>query len=174
LQDRLVKELRLAGIATIEAGNAFLTSFLAAHNERFGKPPFSEADAHRPFPANQVLADVFAWKEERTVTQSLTVQYDKVMFLLEQTEAARKLARKRVTIIDYPDGRLAIRHNGLDLPYRTFDQLQKVDQAAIVENKRLGTVLGYIAQRQAEIEAARSQKTPRRRGQAERHMFKTG
>jgi hypothetical protein len=34
---------------------------------------------------------------------------------------ARCLARKRVTVIDYPDGRLAIRHNGIDLPYRTFD-----------------------------------------------------
>ena len=117
---------------------------------------------------------MFAWKEERTVTQSLTVQYDKVMFLLEPTEAARALARKRVTIIDDPDGRLAIRHNGLDLPYRTFDRLQKVDQAAVVENKRLGAVLSYIAQRQAETEAARSKKAPRRRGQAERHMFKSG
>jgi Winged helix-turn helix len=174
LQDRLVKEMRLAGISTIEAANAFLPDFLATHNERFGKQPFDEADAHRPLPADQILADVFAWKEERTVTQNLTVQYDKVMFLLEQTEAARKLARKRVMIIDYPDGGLAIRHEGVDLPYRTFDRLRKVDQAAIVENKRLGAVLTYIAERQAEMETKRSKKAPRRRGQAERHMFKAG
>jgi len=41
--------------------------------------------------------------------------------------------------------RFAIRHNGVDLPYRTFDKRQQVNQAAIVENKRLGPVLAYIA-----------------------------
>lgn len=53
------------------------------------------------------------------------------MFLLEPTDAARALARKRVTIIDDPDGGLVIRYKGLDLPYRTFDKLQKVDSAII-------------------------------------------
>src|SRR6202030_151051 len=42
LQDRLVKELRLAGLSTIASGNAFLPTFMASHNERFAKPPFSE------------------------------------------------------------------------------------------------------------------------------------
>jgi hypothetical protein len=77
-----------------------------------------------------------------------------------------------VTIVDYPDGRIAIRHKGRDLPFRTFDKLQKVNQAAIVENKRLGEVLAYIAARQQERNEGRSQKAPRRQGQAERHMFK--
>jgi hypothetical protein len=44
-------------------------------------------------------------------------------------------------VIDYPDGRLSIRHDGVDLPYRTFDKRPQVNQAAIVENKRLGPVL---------------------------------
>ena len=77
-----------------------------------------------------------------------------------------------MTILDYPDGRIAIRHKGRDLPYRIFDKLQKVNQAAIVENKRLGEVLAYAAARQAEQTRARSKKAPRRQGQAERHMFK--
>lgn len=85
---------------------------------------------------------------------------------------ARSLARQRVTIIDYPDGRIAIRHKGRDLPYRTFDKLQKVDQAAIVDNKRLGEVLAYIAARQEQKAEGRSKKAPRRQGQAEGHMFK--
>ena len=49
-----------------------------------------------------------------------------VLFILEPTGIARSLARKRVTVIDYPDGRLAIRHNGGDLPYRTFDKRPQV------------------------------------------------
>ena len=173
LQDRLVKEMRLAGISTIEAANAFLPGFLADHNRRFAKEPISPSDAHRPVPQDMVLEDIFAWKEERTVTRNLTLQDDKVLFLLEPTELTRPLARQRVTVIDYPDGRLAIRHNGVDLPYRTYDKLRRVTHAAIVENKRLSEVLAYVAQRQQERDEQRSAKAPRRRGQDERHMFKT-
>ena len=173
LQDRLVKELRLSGISDVSGANAFLPGFLAQYNARFGKPPHSDEDAHRPVSDAHSLEDVFAWKEERTLTKNLTVQYDKVLFLLEPNEVTRPLARQRVTIVDYPDGRIAIRHKGRDLPYRTFDKLQKVDQAAIVENKRLSEVLAYVAARQAQRTEGRSKKAPRRQGQAERHMFKS-
>ena len=120
------------------------------------------------------LDDVFAWKEERTVTTNLTLQYDQVMFLLEPSPATRPLARQRVMVIDYPDGRIAVRHAGIDLPYRTFDRRRRVDQAAIVENKRLGEVLAYIAEKQKSLDMSRSKNAPRRHGQADRHMFKTG
>ena len=68
----------------------------------------------------------------------MTLQYDKVVFLLEPNAITRELGRKRVTIVDYPDGRLAIRYRGLDLPYTTFDKLRQVSQVTIVENKHLG------------------------------------
>ena len=84
-------------------------------------------------------------REERTVSNNLTLQYDKVVFLLQPNEITRELRRKRVTVIDYPDGRLAIRYRGLDLPYITFDKLRQVSQASIVENKHLGAVLSHIA-----------------------------
>src|SRR5258707_8593567 len=89
------------------------------------------------------------------------------------TGIARSLARKRVTVIDYPDGRLTIRYNGVDLPYRTFDKRPQVNQAAIVENKRLGPILAYIAEQQKKLDMSRSAKAPRRRGQ-KNHMFKVG
>jgi hypothetical protein len=173
LQDRLVKELRLAEVNDIKAANAFLPAFIETFNARFGKPPFDVTDGHRPLVEPFKLDNVFAWKEERTVSNALTLQYDKVLFLLEPNEFTRPLARKRVTVLDYPDGRLAIQYEGRDLPYKAFDKLQKVNQAAIVENKRLSEVLAYVAERQKEFEhKMRSKKAPRRRGQAERHMFK--
>ena len=79
------------------------------------------------------------------MTGSLTLHYNKVLFLLEPTDVARGLARKRVTVHEFPDGRLAIRHRGVDLPFRAFDKLRRVDQAAVVENKRLGAVLARSA-----------------------------
>src|SRR6476646_4560124 len=140
LQDRLVKEMRLRSIDTVAAGNAFLPIFMADYNTRFAKAPFDERDLHRPLVGDDDLDDAFAWKEDRTVSKNLTLQYDKVLFILEPNEITRSLACKRVMILDYPDGRFAIRHNGVDLPYRTFDKRPQVNQAAIVENKRLGPV----------------------------------
>jgi hypothetical protein len=173
LQDRLVKELRLAGISTVEAGNAFLPAFMADFNRRFAKTPFSDKDLHRPLTEHDELDDVFAWQEERTISRSLTLQYDQVLFILEPNETTLSLARQRVTVYDYPDGRLAIKHKGLSLPYRIFDRRQRVNQAAVVENKRLGPVLAYIAERQKELDMSRSNSAPRRRGQG-KSLFKVG
>lgn len=172
LQDRLVKEMRLAGISTIEAGNAFLPAFMEDYNRRFAKLPFNDKDLHRPFAAHDDIEDAFAWKEERTASFNLTLQHDKVLFMLEPNEVTRPLARQRVMIYDFPDGRLEIRHNGLCLPYRTFDKLRQVDQAAIVENKRLGPILAMLAEQQKQMYMSRSNKAPRR-GQGQ-SMFKVG
>ena len=149
LQDRLVKELRLAGASTIEAANALLPAFITAYNARLAKPPRSDRDLHRPLRPTDDLDEIMAWREERTVSSSLTLQYDKVLFLLEPNAITRPLARQRVTVVNYPDGRFAIRHRGIDLPFRPFDKLRQVDQAAVVENKRLGAALAHIRERQA-------------------------
>src|SRR6201996_3527863 len=76
LQDRLVKELRLAGAATLAEGNALLPTFIADYNARFAKAPANDKDLHRPLRAGDDLDDTFAWKEERTLSQALTLQYD--------------------------------------------------------------------------------------------------
>jgi hypothetical protein len=154
LQDRLVKELRLAGISTVAAANAFLPTFMADYNARFGKEPRRPEDLHRPAPDAAELDEIMTVREERTVSANLTLHYDKMLILLEANEATRGLARRRVTVVNYPDGRFAIRHKGLDLPFRVFDKLRKVDQAAVVENKRLGAVLAHIRERQDAYEPA--------------------
>ncbi len=154
LQDRLVKELRLAGVGTIEAANAFLPAFVADYNARFAKGPRLAKDLHRQAPGTADLDEIMTVREERTVSASLTLRYDKMLLLLEPTEATRGLARRRVTVVNHPDGRFAIRHRGLDLPFRVFDKLCKVERAAIVESERLGAVLAHIRERQDAYEPA--------------------
>lgn len=173
LQDRLVKELRLKGINSVEGGNAMLPGFMADYNSRFAKEPRNGHDMHRIISEADNLTKAFAWREDRTVSNSLTLQYDKVLFILEPTEITRDLRRKRVTVADYPDGRLTISYNGVELPYRRFDKAQQVSQALIVENKHLGAVLEFIRDQQQETPQQRSKKAPRRHGQAN-HMFKVG
>jgi hypothetical protein len=175
LQDRLVKELRLAGAATLADGNALLPAFMADYNARFAKAPANNKDLHRSLRAGDDLDDAFAWKEERTLSQALTLQYDKVIFILEPSEPAKAAIGKRVTVIDYPDGRLAIRYRGVELAYRTFDKIRQVSQAAIVENKHLGAALAFIRDQQLRREPERrSDRAPRRRDQHNARLFKVG
>jgi len=175
LQDRLVKELRLAGAATLAEGNALLPAFIADYNARFAKAPANNRDLHRPLRAGDDLDNAFAWKEERTLSQALTLQYDKVMFILEPSEQAKAAIGKRVTVVDYPDGRLAIRYRGVELAYRTFDKIRQVSQAAIVENKQLGAALAFIRDQQLRRRPEhRSDRAPRRRDQHNPRLFKVG
>jgi hypothetical protein len=172
LQDRLVKELRLNGINTIEGANALLPAFMADYNARFAKEPRDSKNLHRPLSTTETLDDVFAWKEERTVSSSLTLQYDKVLFLLDSTPITCTLRRKRVTVADYPDGQLKILHKGVELPFRRFDKVRHVSQASIVENKRLGAVLSHIKCVQ-EQRGTQVRSGPRRQDQVN-HIFKVG
>jgi transposase len=129
LQDRLVKELRLRGIDTVDAANAYAPAFIAAYNARFAKPPKSEFDAHRPLRVDEDLEMLFMWRELRKVTKSLTVQYDRVIYLLEDTLANRKLIGRYLNVWEYPDGRIEIRADGVSLPYVPYDRLSRIDQA---------------------------------------------
>jgi Helix-turn-helix domain len=174
LQDRLVKDLRLAGVSTMADGNVFLPAFVADYNARFGKAPANPKDLHRPMSPRDQLDDEFTWQEERTLSQSLTLQYDKVLFILEPSETAQAAIGKRVTVVDYPDGRIAVRYKGEDLAYRTFDKIRKVNQATVVENKRLGSLLEMIkTYQETQPQEKRSRSAPKRRDQTG-HRFSVG
>lgn len=153
LQDRLVKELRLAGVNDIDAANAFLPAFMAGHNARFAKPPASGKDLHRALGPRDDLDEAFTWRETRTVSQALTLNYDRMVYILEQTPAALAAARKTAQVVEYPDGRIVVRHAGVDLAYRLFNKERRVDQGAIVENKFFGPLLAQIRDEQIRRDA---------------------
>lgn len=166
LQDRLVKERRLSGISDRETANAYLAEFIADYNAKFSKAPRNDKNLHRPLQASgDELDDIFAWREDRTVSNSLTLQYDRVVYLLAPNEVSCDLKRKRVTVFDYPDGTISIRYQGQDLPFSTFDKVRQVNQGAIVTHKRLGAVLEFVKEKQAKTPIKRSQKAPVRSGQ---------
>jgi hypothetical protein len=152
LQDRLVKELRLAGISSIEAANAWLPGFIAAHNARFGREPANAKDLHRPLTAADDLDEILAWREQRTVTHNLTLHYDRMMLILEPTPFARSLVRKKIEVVNYPDGRFVIQFEGKTLHFRAFDKIRTVEPGTIVDNKRLSAVLAMVKAQQVEYE----------------------
>jgi winged helix-turn helix protein len=149
LQDRMVKELRLAGISTITAANAWLPGFVTDYNTRFAREPLNAKDLHRPLTPADNLDEILAWREARTVTNNLTLHYDRMMLLLEPTPLARTLVRKKVDVVNYPDGRFVVQFEGTSLAFRVFDKIQTVAPGAIVENKRLGAALALVKEHQA-------------------------
>src|SRR6266436_6789697 len=149
LQDRMVKELRLAGVSSIAAANLWLPGFTTAYNTRFGRDPANAKDLHRPLAQADDLDEILAWREERTVTRNLTLHYDRMMLLLDPTSPARGLVRQKVEVVNYPDGRFAVQFNGAALGFKVFDKIQTVQPGAIVDNKRLSAVLEQVKAQQA-------------------------
>jgi hypothetical protein len=79
-----------------------------------------------------------------------------VVYLLEPSELAKGLRRQRLCVHDYPDGTVAIKYQGVDLPYRVFDKVRHVEPADIASNKRLGAALQYAQDQQREHPVTRS------------------
>ena len=88
-QDRLVKEMRVEGIATLEAANRFLEDWWVPFwNERFAVEPADPRDAHRPLPAGVDLEALFAETETRVVARDFTIRFRNRRWQIPETEAA--------------------------------------------------------------------------------------
>lgn len=105
-QDRLVTELRLAGITTIADANAFLPGYLARHNARFMVPAADPSPAWRSWPDGLTAEAVFAFWYERTVARDDTVAWDGGALTLPRRSDGRTRAGQRVRIAERLDGSL--------------------------------------------------------------------
>jgi len=154
LQDRLVKELRLAGINDMAADNAFLAGFMERFNARFAVEPLRPEDMHRPQTLSaERLADILCVRERRYVGQQLTLSYERQRVMLVENEVTRGLVGQYVDSYAYADGRVEFRWQGAALPYVSFDKNQRVTHAAVVENKRLSALLAYVKETQDTLPA---------------------
>lgn len=149
LQDRLVKELRLAGISDRIAANAFLPGFIASFNARFARQPRRPDNLHRPLNVEpDRLRQILCRRDERFVSRQLALSYEKKRIILEPNELSLSAVGKYVDLYEFGDGSLEIVKDGIPLPYTMFDKEQRVTHAAVTENKRLGEVLAFIKEQQ--------------------------
>jgi transposase len=110
LQDRLPKELQLAGITTVEAANRFIREiYLPEHNARFAVAPEQPESA---FVTDRGAAhrDILCVQEERLVGNDNTVRYRGLSLQIPPSPLRPHFVRARVRVHDYPDGTLAIFH----------------------------------------------------------------
>jgi transposase len=112
LQDRLVSELRLHSIDSLEAANAFLPGFIADHNRRFARPPAAARAVWRPCPP--ALALLLSCRYRRTVARDNTVRVGRRWVQLPPGPQRRSHAGRHVEVRELLDGRLVV----LDGPIR--------------------------------------------------------
>jgi hypothetical protein len=120
-QDRLVKELRLAGISTIAEANRFLwDKYIPGHNARFGVPPGQETDAHRPLLKTHRLDEILSLRHERVLQCDFTVQRGQHFLQILSQRGLRLRPKDRILLESRLDGSLHIRHRGRYLPFKTL------------------------------------------------------
>lgn len=119
LQDRLVKEMRLAGISDIASANRFLDGkYLQAFNRQFARAAASPVDMHRAVPRN--LNEVLSWEEERVVQGDWTVACAGKRYQLDRQHEALSLVRRKVIVRTLREGRVQLVYRGQALQWRTL------------------------------------------------------
>lgn len=121
LQDRLVKELRLAGIDTMESGNAFLPAFMADYNRRFAVAPRSEEDAHRAVLHDAAELDLILRRHAiRKLSKNLTFQYLNREYQITGQGKGYRLRGAAVTVCDAFGGEVSVLCKGRPLAFRVL------------------------------------------------------
>lgn len=117
LQDRLVKELRLAGISTMEGANAFVKNgYLKNHNAQFAVKAAEPTDAHRAL-AGQRLDAIFCLKEERVLMNDFTITYNKRIFQLSKRQKTLLRPRESIMVSEWLDGTIALAIRAITLNF---------------------------------------------------------
>jgi hypothetical protein len=139
LQDRLPKEMRLRGIHSHEAGNAYLPEFIQEFNQRFSEEPRSAVNAHRPLTAKEDLARILTWQETRTLSKNLTLQFYRTVYQIQTQRPTYALRKAQITVCLNAHEQIAILYNGKSWPYTIYNQQAK--QAEVVSAKQIDLAL---------------------------------
>lgn len=108
LQDRLLKEMRVSRISTIEAANQFLEqSFIPFWNERFSVKPQISQDFHRPLPEEIDLMEIFAEVYTRQVRADFTIRYENIYYQVPKHLAAAAMPGTKLKVLRRLDGKLS-------------------------------------------------------------------
>jgi transposase len=140
LQDRLVKELRLQGISSLAAANAYLPEFIKDFNSRFAVEPRSAEDAHRELAAGEDLDRILTLCERRTLSKNLTISYQNVIYQIETKRAAYTMRGAHVEVRETSAGEIRIEYEGQALADSVYRE-QEQQQGAVTPAKLIDAAL---------------------------------
>ena len=110
VQDRVIKERRLAEVSTLEEANRFLERSLPIYNQRFSVQPAQVTDLHRPIPTGCDLEAILCLKTARTVRNDQTVAYRGQLYQIDD-----RLGTRKVVVEERLDGSMRITAGGKPL-----------------------------------------------------------
>lgn len=117
LQDRLVKEMRLAGVSSIDAANAFVPGFVDWWNKTLAVSPRDAADAHRPWTGtSDALEDTLARREERTLSKALTFRSNGTVYCVRTEGPGTALRGAKVNLHHHLRGDMTVHYKERILP----------------------------------------------------------
>jgi len=131
LQDRLVKELRLARVGTIEEANRFLEEFMPRYNKRFAKMALKQGDLHRRLPIGIKFRDILCIKAKRTIANDYTIRWRGRRFLID--DASLVMRRQKVEVREHLDGQITIKFNRR---YLDFHEIFEAKPAKVTKAKK--------------------------------------
>ena len=115
-QDRLVTELRLAGVTTIDEANEVLHRFLPRFNEKFGVPAEHSSVAYRPMESSVSLDQILCFKHRRKVARDNTVKYNWRILQLLPGKERPSYAGAQMEVHEGLDGQLLVQYRGRTIP----------------------------------------------------------
>lgn len=130
LQDRLVKEMQLKGIRTMEEANEYLPEYIQKHNERFSVTAKKEKDFHTPVSAEMNLERLFCMKAEKRIMKDNTVYYDKTYYQIKS-----KITCSTVMVEKTLKGEIYMTKGGEDLRFERL--LTKPERTRLIQKPRL-------------------------------------
>lgn len=138
LQDRLVKEMRLQRISTLEEANAFLPSFLASYNKKFAKKPRNPIDAHRSLSDDLNLDWILCLHHERKVSDDLMISWRGCRYQIVAKKCRHRLAGKKIKVLEKEDKSIELFYEGDSLSFINFSEepavLSEPTEAALLKN----------------------------------------
>ena len=118
-QDRLVKKLRLAGMASYAQANAYLDQhYLADHNRRYAHAAASPSDYHRRSPTTRQLDEIFCLEEQRVIRDDGVLRYQNRWLQLERPSRHRTPTKSHVLVRENEAGEIAVHYRDHRLVFR--------------------------------------------------------
>jgi hypothetical protein len=133
-QDRVVKEMRLAGVTNITEGNTFLDGYLPEYNQKYAKEAAQKANFHRPIVNKRALDTIFSIKTDRSLRNDFTIAHDKKLYQIKSNIRAKK-----VTVEERTDGTMRIVHNGQRLKYQEIVVRPMQGRKSVRKTQSLGS-----------------------------------
>lgn len=137
LQDRLIKEMRLEGINTIEEGNAFLPKFFEKYNKQFRKEAANPEDAHRPLRKQDDLERLYARKDTRKLSKDLTFQHKGILYLIE-TKTPNRMRYASVDVFWRGENPIDVEYEGKVLKCAKWEE-RVYEKPLVIDAKELET-----------------------------------